>query len=82
MHDEDRRSRLDDRDMDAAVMGLLLDPQFHIWKVSEVEKEIGDPVAVRDSLSRLRGAGLIHELFSMGFVWPTRAARAADELPQ
>lgn len=63
-------------------MGLLLDPRFHIWAITEVQREIGDEVAVRDSLSRLRGAGLIHELFYMGFVWPTRAARVADELPQ
>ena len=83
MHDEDMRSPAEqDRDMDAAVMGLLLDPRFHIWKISEVQKEIGDEVAVRDSLNRLRGAGLVHELFYLGFVMPTRAALAADELPQ
>jgi hypothetical protein len=83
MQGEDMRSPAEQgRDMGAAVMGLLLDPRFHIWRISEVEKEIGDPVAVRDSLNRLRGAGLVHELHYLEFVMPTRAALAADELPQ
>ncbi len=83
MQGEDMRSPVEEeRAMDAAVMGLLLDPRFHIWAISEVQREIGDEVAVRDSLNRLRGAGLVHELHYLGFVWPTRAALAADELPR
>jgi hypothetical protein len=62
MQGEDMRSPVEqDQAMDAAVMGLLLDPRFHLWKISEVQREIGDEVAVRDSLNRLRGAGLVHE---------------------
>jgi len=83
MQNEDMCSPVEqDRDMDAAVMGLLLDERFHVWAVVEVEREIGDPVAVRDSLNRLRGAGLVHEIHMREFVMPTRAALAADELPQ
>ena len=83
MHDEDMRSPAEqDRDMDAAVMGLLLDERFHVWAIAEVERQIGDAVAVRDSIGRLRGAGLVHELTALGFVMPSRAALAADELPQ
>lgn len=66
--------------IDAAIMGLLLDERFDLWAVAEVEREIGDSVATRDSLARLRGAGLIHEI-DADFVAATRAARVADQLP-
>jgi hypothetical protein len=66
--------------IDAAIMGLLLDERFHLWAIVEVEREIGDRVETRDSLSRLRGAGLIYEL-DLGFVFATRAARLGCELP-
>jgi hypothetical protein len=65
--------------IDAAIMGLLLDDCFDLWAVSEVEREIGNALDVRDGIRRLRGAGLIHEL-DMGFVTPTRAARRASEM--
>lgn len=83
MQNEDMRSPVEqDQAMDAAVMGLLLDPRFHLWAVVEVERQIGDAVAARDSLNRLRAAGLVHEIHLGEFVMPTRAALAADELPQ
>ncbi len=65
--------------IDAAIMGMLLDDRFDIWAIVEVEREIGDSLAVKDGIRRLRGAGLIHEL-DMGFVTPTRAARRASEM--
>lgn len=83
MRVEDMRSPIEEeRAMDAAVMGLLLDERFHVWAVVEVERQIGDAIAARDSLSRLRCAGLVHEIHMGEFVMPTRAALAADELPQ
>ena len=66
----------------AAIMSLLLDAPFDLSAIVEIEREIGDPVAVRDGLNRLRGAGLIYELENMMFVMATRAARLAAELPQ
>jgi hypothetical protein len=82
MHDEDMRSPAEqDNEIDAAVLALLLDERFDVWATVEVEREIGDAVATKDSLARLRGAGLIYEL-SHGFVMASRAARVADELPQ
>jgi hypothetical protein len=66
--------------VDAAVMGMLLDDRFDIWAVAEIEREIGDSIATRDSLRRLRGTGLVHELAN-GFVMASRAARAAEDLP-
>jgi hypothetical protein len=67
-------------EIDGAIMGLLLDDRFDLWAVVEIEREIGDALAVRDSLRRLRGAGLAHEIGFGGFVTASRAARVADEL--
>jgi len=74
MQSEDMRSpEQEDRDMDGAVMALLLDDRFDIWAVVEVERAVGDRVAVADSLRRLQGAGLVNRL-ERGFVKPSRAA--------
>jgi hypothetical protein len=59
--------------VDAAVMGLLLDARFDLWAVSEVESEIGSAVAVADSLMRLQAVGLVH-LIEETFVKASRAA--------
>jgi hypothetical protein len=67
-------------EIDGAIMGLLLDDRFDLWAIAEIEREIGDPVATGDSLRRLRGAGLVHEIGSGGFVTASRAARVADDL--
>lgn len=81
MHDSDIHSvaRYDDK-IDQAILGLLIDdrcsPQ---WAIEELVREIGDRVAVEDSLRRLYGAGLIHRL-GEGFVFPTRAAVRAHQL--
>jgi len=74
MQDEDMRSpEQDDWALDSAVMTLLLDDRFDVWAVVEVERAIGDPVAVADSLSRLQSGGLVNRL-EKGFVKPSRAA--------
>ncbi len=59
---------------DAMVLQLLLDPE-HKTPLSEHELvlEIGDRLAVADSLARLYGAGLIHRCGE--FVFSTAAAR-------
>jgi hypothetical protein len=41
--------------------------------VDEIARAIGDPIAVPDSLERLRADGLIHRCGP--YAWPTRAAR-------
>lgn len=65
--------------VDAAIMGLLLDDRFGLWAVSEVEREIGSATMVADSLRRLRGVGLVH-MVEEEFVKPTRAARHFAQL--
>jgi hypothetical protein len=80
MQDEDMRSpEQEDRAMDSAVMTLLLDDRFDIWAVAEVERAIGDPVAVADSLRRLRANSLIHQI-APDFVKPSRAALYCNRL--
>ncbi len=61
-----------EREIDYAVMGLLLHHHHGLWAVEEVEREIGDRIEAQDSLARLHGVGLIHRL--EGFVFATRAA--------
>jgi hypothetical protein len=68
-----------DTQVDDAVMGLLLSTPG-LWAVVEVEREIGDRAAAADSLVRLVGGGLAHRLDG-GFVFASRAARLARELP-
>lgn len=60
--------------IDAAVLQLLLHPKLTApLSEHELVLEIGDRIAVTDSLARLRGAGLIHRCGE--FVFSTAAAR-------
>jgi hypothetical protein len=71
MRDQGISSELDEAEVDAAILDLLtISPG--LWTVEEVEREIGDGVAVADGLGRLYGSGLIHRLD--GFVFASRAA--------
>jgi hypothetical protein len=75
---EDTRTAADrENTTDSVILLLLLQETFAgPWAVEEVKRELDrDP---SDSLSRLYGAGLIHQ--HAGFVWATRAAVKADEL--
>jgi hypothetical protein len=70
----------DDDKFDQAILGLLLHERpSRPWAEEELVREVGDRIAVDDSLARLYGAGLIHRL-DQGFVFPTRAALRADQL--
>jgi hypothetical protein len=48
------------------------------WAVLEIEREIGSPTMVTESLWHLHAAGLIHRCGE--FVWATRAALKANDL--
>lgn len=62
------------------ILNLLLgEDEQCVWSAEEVAREVGDPVAVRDALAELAGAGLVHRLGE--FVFVSRAAKqAADRL--
>jgi hypothetical protein len=62
---------------DQAILGLLVADRA-LWAVEEVTREIGSPLAVADSLARLRGAGLVHRCGD--FVFAARAAVRFNDL--
>jgi hypothetical protein len=61
-----------------ALSMLLTGPEQRPWSRSELELELGDPLAVADGLARLHGLGLVHRLGD--FAWATRAALHADRM--
>ncbi len=65
--------------IDGAILSMLLNEDAPWpWTADEVAREMGDALAVADSLARLYGAGLIHRL--EGFVFPTRPAVQAERI--
>lgn len=72
-------AREDDK-FDQAILALLLNSDNpRPWSIQELVLEIGDRVIVQDTLSRLRGAGLAHQMAD-GFAFATRAAVRAAQL--
>lgn len=51
------------------------------WRLAELEREIGEPRAVRDAVGRLVGAGLAHRMKG-GFYVASAAGRHADEISE
>jgi hypothetical protein len=60
------------------LLRLLLADEQRPWSVQEVEREIGNPLATMDALTRLHASGLIHRCGN--FVFATRAAVRGHEL--
>lgn len=70
---------IDEERDDRAVLRLMLcDGSGFAWSIEEIARSIGDPVDAVDALRRLEAAGLVHRFGD--FVFPTLAARRADEL--
>jgi len=78
-HATPRTENDDPEIIERAVHGLLITrDEQRPWSVYEIELEIGDHIAVVDSLRRLQGLGLVHRCGE--YAWATRAALAADDL--
>lgn len=69
---------VDDRDRDRNVLNLMLADSPWPWSLDEIARELHSTVEAQDAIDRLADAGLLHRLDR--FVFPTRAARRADEL--
>lgn len=70
---------IDEDQHDSAVLRLMLcDGSGFPWSVEEIARTIHDRIDAVDALRRLEAAGLVHRLGD--FVFPTLAARRADEL--
>jgi len=62
-----------------AVLGLLLRPNDQRpWSVEEVEREVGETLAVTDAIAALHAAGLLHRCGK--FVFASHAAMSMDRL--
>jgi hypothetical protein len=59
------------------VLAMMLEDPFP-WTVEEIGRALNNQGYASDSVDKLAGAGLVHRLD--GFVFPTRAARRADEI--
>jgi hypothetical protein len=57
---------------DAVILDLLLIEHDGLWSIDELERMVGDEVAVADALARLHALGLIHKIENL--VCATRAA--------
>jgi hypothetical protein len=64
---------------DSTVLNLMLcDASGCPWSVEELARTINDRLGAVDAVCRLEAAGLVHRVGD--FVFPTLAARRADEL--
>jgi hypothetical protein len=79
IEDEQDEDRLSEETRDNGVLNLFFcDPTSYPWTVDEIGREIEHRLAAGDSVRRLTEAGLLHRCGE--FVFPTRAARRADQL--
>jgi hypothetical protein len=68
-----------ERQREETVLNLLFAEEHgYPWSVEELVRMIGDRIGTVDAVCRLEAAGLLHRLGQ--FVFPTLAARRADEL--
>ena len=64
--------------LDLCVLNLMLCDSPWPWTVDEIACELHTRIGAVNAVGRLSGMGLVHRFGE--FVFPTRAARRADEL--
>ena len=70
---------LSEEQHDSTVLSLMLcDASCCLWSVEEIARTIHSRADAIDAVNRLEAAGLLHRIGE--FVFPTLAARRADEL--
>lgn len=78
IEDDAPEDLVSEQDRDLNVLNLLLVDSPWPWSVEEIARELQNRLDAEDAVCRLVGAGLVHRLGV--FVFPTRAARRADQL--
>jgi hypothetical protein len=79
IEDDQAEDRTSEEARDNAVLNrMFLDSPAYPWSMEEIARELQSRIAAEDSVGRLVEAGLAHRLD--GFVWPSRAARRANEI--
>lgn len=74
-----RRPLPSEEQRDGAVLAMLIcDSSCPVWSMEEIMRTLGDRTDAIDAVNRLAAAGLVHRIDQ--FVFPTLAARRADEL--
>ncbi len=76
--DQPEQPQVSDEQRDSTVLNLMLCESDYPWSVEELARTIEDRTGVIDAVCRLAAAGLVHRIGE--FVFPTLAARRADEL--
>lgn len=74
--DEQQQDRSEEH-IDNIVLDFMLLDAWP-WSVEEIVRELGNQPDAEDAIGRLTRAALVHR--SGSFVFPTRAARRANEL--
>lgn len=76
--DQKFEDNVSEENRDLCVLNLLLCDSPWAWTVDEIACELHTRIGAVDAVGRLSGMGLVHRFGE--FVFPTRAARRADEL--
>jgi hypothetical protein len=66
--------------IDGTILELLADTNGP-WKITELEREVGHPIPVQDSVARLVATGLAHRMKG-GFVCSSAAGRHVAEMSE
>jgi hypothetical protein len=77
--DQPEQPQVSEEQRENTVLNLMFcDASDYPWSVEELARTIEDRTGVIDAVRRLEAAGLVHRIGE--FVFPTLAARRADEL--
>jgi hypothetical protein len=76
--EQDFEDNISAENRDKTVLDFMLCDSPWPWSVDEIGSELGTQTGAEDAVARLAGAGLLHKIGP--FVFPTRAARRAEQI--
>jgi len=78
IEEQDLEDTVSAENRDLCVLNLMLCDSPWPWTVDEIACELHTRIGAADAVARLAGMGLVHRFGE--FVFPTRAARRADQI--